>query len=88
MFFRESDSGEIVIEEWKKLKHRELDWVEADIIKRHVIEQDNEEDQSAFIYEDQPYLRTYRYLFYLFTRAYYLMQSNLGLAFGSNTVFT
>jgi len=58
-FVRESDSDETIIEEWKELKHREPDWVEADIIKSHVIEQENE-DQSAFIYEDQPYLCTYR----------------------------
>ena len=56
----ESESGKTVIKEWKELQHRKPDWVEADIVKRHIIEQEIEEDESAFIYEDQPYLRKYR----------------------------
>ena len=59
-YLSESESGKRVIKQWKELQHRQPDWVEADIVKRHVIGQENDEDESAFIYEDQPYLRAYR----------------------------
>lgn len=57
----QSDSGDLVLEEWKVSKHREADWVESTIIKRHVIDNSNEEDDAEFFYDDQPYLREFRW---------------------------
>ena len=50
----------MVIEDWRESKHRDSDWVEADIVKRHIIKEENDEDPSAFIYEEQPSLQAYR----------------------------
>ena len=59
-FSSEIEPGKMIIEEWKVLEHREPDWVEADVVKNHVLDQENEEDQSEFIYEEQHYLREFR----------------------------
>lgn len=54
------ETGELKLDEWKTLTHREPDWVELPLVKNHVVEQEYDEDQSEFIYEDDPRLRDFR----------------------------